>query len=112
MINPSMPSPRFRRDTQGLECCKASLLIQIRTRHVPLQAHLCRISKVESPMCLKCHKVDEMVSHYLTACAAFATQRGHMERHLQRATKSVRTLLMNPKAFPCLFRYIHDMRRF
>ena len=44
-IDPSMPSPRFRRDTQGLEHWKASLLIQLRTRHVPLQAHLCRIGK-------------------------------------------------------------------
>jgi len=44
--------------------------------------------------------------------AAFATQRGRMERQLWRAAKSVSTLLTNPKAFPCLIRYIHDMRRF
>jgi len=111
-IDPSMPSPRFRRDTQGLECWKASLLVQLRTGHVLLQAHLCRIGKVELPACLKCNKVDEMVSHYLTTCTAFAIQRGCMERHLRRATKSVSTLLMNLKAFPCLFKYIHDMGRF
>ena len=59
-----------------------------------------------------CHKADEMVSHYLTTCVVFATQRGRMERYLQRATKSVSILLTNTKAFPCLFRYIHNMRRF
>jgi len=59
-----------------------------------------------------CHKADEMVSHYLTKCAVFAIQRGHMERHLRRAAKSVSTLLANPKAFPYLFSHINDMRRF
>ena len=67
---------------------------------------------MESPVCLKCHKADETVSKYLTACMAFTTQRGCMERHLRWATKSVSLLLMNVKAFPCLFKYIHDMRRF
>jgi len=41
-----------------LECWKASLLVQLRTRHVPLQAHLCRIGKAEFPACPKCNKVD------------------------------------------------------
>jgi len=111
-IDPSMPSLRFRRDTQGLEHWKASLLVQLRTRHVPLQVHLCRIRKVESPACPKCNMVDKMVSYYLTTCMAFTIQRGHMKRHLRRATKSVSTLLTNPKALPCLLKYIHDPGRF
>ena len=111
-INPSMPLPRFRRDTQGLGHWKAALLIQLRTRHVPLQAHLCRIIKVESLVCLKCHKADETVSHYLITYMAFATQRGHMERQLSRVAKSVSTFLTNTKAFPCLFKFIHNMRWF
>ena len=59
-----------------------------------------------------CNEADETVSHFLTACAAFTIQRGCMERHLWRATKSVGMLLTNPKAFPHLFRYIADTRRF
>src|SRR5882724_8783807 len=51
-IDPSMPSLIFRRDTQGLECWKASLL-------VPLQAHLSWIGKMDSLVCPMCHKVDE-----------------------------------------------------
>src|SRR5882724_2446840 len=88
-IDPSMPSSRFRRDTQGLERWKGSLLIQLRTGHVPLQAHLNRISKKDSPVCPMCNKADETVSHFLTACAAFTIQRGCMERHLWQATKLV-----------------------
>ena len=101
-IDPTMPSPRFRKDTQGLEHWKVLLLVQMRTGHVPLQAHLYRIGKVPSPVCLMCHKADETVSHYLVTCMAFATQRGHMERDLRRAAKLVSMLLTNPKAFQSL----------
>ena len=74
--------------------------------------HLYRIGKVPSPVCPMCHKVDETVSYYLVTCMAFATQRGRMERDLRRAAKSASMLLMNPKAFPSLFKYIHKTRRF
>jgi len=89
-----------------------ALLVQLRTGHVLLQAYLCKIGKAESPICPKCHKADKMVSHFLTACAAFNAQRGRMERQLRRAARLVSTLLSNPKAFPSLFKYIHDTRRF
>ena len=110
-IDPTMPLPRFRKDTRGLECWKVSLLIQMRSGHVPLQAHLYRIGKVPSPVCPMCHKADKTVSHYLIICMAFATQRGCMERDLRRAAKLVSMLLMNPKAFQSLFKYIHETRR-
>ena len=79
---------------------------------MPLQVYLHRISKADSPVCPKCKMGDETVGHYLMACKAFIAQRGWMERHLRRAAKSVSTLLTNLKAFPSLFQYIHDMRRF
>src|SRR5882724_3629413 len=107
-----MPSPRFRKDTRGLECWKASLLVQMRTGHVPLQAHQYIIGKVPSLVCLMCHKADETVSHYLVTCTAFTTQRGCMERDLRRAAKLVSMLLANLKAFQSLFKYIHETRRF
>ena len=112
LISPSMPSTRFRKDTQGMEHWNRSLLVRLRMGHVLLQAHLKRIGKMDSPICPMCHKADETVGHYLTECVAFATQRGRMERQLWRAVKSISTLLINPKAFTCVFRYIHDTRRF
>jgi len=55
-----------------------------------------QIGKAESLTCQNCHKVDELVHHYLTACTTFAPQRGYMESHLRRAAKSMNTLLTNP----------------
>jgi len=107
-----MPSSNFRKDTQGLEQWQVSLLIQMRTGHIPLQAYLHRIGKVDTPTCLKCHNVDETVHNYLTACTAFITQRRHMESRLQRAAKDVRILLTNPKVFMQLFEYVCNMGQF
>ena len=107
-----MPSSNFRKDTQGMEWWKASLLVQLRTGHMPLQAYLHSIGKADSPVCPKCKKGDKTVGNYLTACKMFTGQRGCMERHMRRAAKSVNILLTNTKAFLSLFQYIHDTRRF
>ena len=106
-INPTILSSNFRKDTQDLLHLQVSLLIQMRTGHVPLQQYLHRIGKVEPLHCPNCHE-DETVHHYLTNCKSFETQRRRMEGHLQRVAKSVSTLLTNPKAFPHLFKYIND----
>src|SRR5882724_6807610 len=82
LIDPSMPSLRFKKDTQGMERWKTSLVIQLRTGHILLQVHLKRIGKTNSPICTRCHKAEETVEHYLTECKAFATHRGRMERQL------------------------------
>jgi len=102
----------FRRDTQGLECWQASFLVQLRTGHVPLQKHLHRIGKVESPVCPACRTGDGTVYHYLMVCPAYTIQRRCIVGHMRRAARSVGTLLSNPKAFPHLFKFIHDSRQF
>jgi len=102
----------FRKDTQNLKWWQASLLVQMRTGHIPLQAHLHRIRKVETLTCQNCHKADKTVHHYLIACMVFAAQRGDMESQLRRAAKSMSTLLTNPKAFLQPFKYIHNTNHF
>jgi len=51
-------------------------------------------------------------SHSLLMCLAYMVQRKHMESHLWRAARSIRTLLSNLKVFPHLFRFIHNMGQF
>jgi len=49
--------------------------------------------------------------HFLLMCPEFAAQRGVMERALQRAPKSISTLLSNLKAFPHLFRFVNNTQQ-
>jgi len=111
-IDLSMPLSRFRKTTQNLPWAQASLLIQLRMGHVPLQKHLHRIGRANSPKCLACHMRDETVHHYLVVCLAHRGLRGQMEKALQWGMQSVGTLLSNPKAFKHLFRYINVMQCF
>ncbi|KAG2742523.1 hypothetical protein P692DRAFT_201795598 [Suillus brevipes Sb2] len=53
-IDPSFPSKGFAKLAEKLPRCHASLLIQLRTGHIPLNKHLHRISKAPSPLCPSC----------------------------------------------------------
>ena len=111
-IDPFMPSSKFRLDTTSAEHWHMSMLVQLRTGHVPLQKHLHRIGHADSPICPACQSSEETVHHYLMTCPAHNSHRRWLETHLRRVAKSIRVLLANPKMFPHLFRYIRDTKRF
>ena len=111
-IDPSMPWKRFRKIAQDLQHEQASLLVQFRTGHIPLQKYLHKIRKVSLPRCPACLIQDETVHHYLLACPAYRPQRGQLERTMQWEARSISTLLANPKAFPHLFQYVNAMWQF
>ncbi len=60
---------------------QASIITQLRTGHVPLNAFLARIKKVDSPLCPSCHRTNESVLHYLVECP---THQRIQRRHRQR----------------------------
>src|SRR5882724_12892110 len=101
-IDPSSPSPRFCKDLECLPCKQASMLIQLRTGHIPLRKHLNRIREANSPMCQTCTSQREMVHHFLMTCPAYSEARRQLETSIGRAAKSMKTLLTNPKTFPQL----------
>jgi len=74
-----MPLSRFRKITQNLLQVQVSLLVQLKMGHVPLQKHLHRIGKVNSPKCPVCHMRDKTVHHYLIACPAHRATRNQLE---------------------------------
>jgi hypothetical protein len=84
-IDPSMPSKVFARLASRQQ---ATLLIQLRSRHIPLMHH---IGKVNPPLCLECRK-EETVSHYLIECKRFAGPRRKLKARLKREATSIRTL--------------------
>ena len=107
----SVPSPRFHKLAADLTRKKASLLVQLRMGHVPLNQHLVRIRAVESPLCPTYYKREETVRHYLLACPAYASQRRSLHAELSRDADSVSQFLAHPKAMGPLFRFIVATRR-
>ena len=111
-IDPGMPSKAFCKMAERLPRRQASLLIQLRTGHVPLQQHLHRLRKVDTPICPMCGITNETVYHFLMECAAYNEERAERERRAGPASRSIKDLLNRPTMLSPLFRYIHDTQRF
>jgi len=70
-IDPTMPSKRYRMMADSLLHKQASLLIQLRTGHAPLNKHLFNIKSADSPICPACKDTHKTVHHFLLLCPAY-----------------------------------------
>jgi len=111
-IDASTPSHNFRRITAHIPRKHASILIQLRTGHVPLQRYLYMIGKTESALCPACGGHEETVRHFLLVCPTYDENRHRLGRTIDVSGVRMDVLLNDPKAFPALFRFIHDSKRF
>jgi ribonuclease HI len=111
-IDKLMPSKKYLQLVEGLPRRKASLLIQLRSGHIPLLSHLHRIHRADSPICAQCHGGAETVLHYIMICPAYTAQRVLLRREGGRHAMSIGKLLSDAKLLPHLFRFIGRTGRF
>jgi len=111
-IDPEMPSKNYGKLAERLPRRQASILIQLRTEHIPLQKFLFRIQKADTPICPSCRTTRETVYHYLMECPAFNEQRDQLARDAGPAARSIKDLLSSASTMRPLFRYIHSTGRF
>ena len=109
-IDSTLPSKRYLQLITSLPRRHASLLIQLRTGHAPLNFHLHRITKTDSPSCPTCGHPRETVAHFLLDCITYGNERARLTHALGPTAHSLQALLTEPKAVRHLFRYIHDTR--
>ncbi|KAI0642046.1 hypothetical protein C8Q79DRAFT_1003440 [Trametes meyenii] len=107
-----MPSKKFPELIARLPRRHASLLIRLRTNHVPLQFHWARIGKAESGICPACGNGCETVAHYLLVCESYRLQRAVHFRMLGHSGRTLATLLNSTDALRPLFNYINTTQRF
>ncbi|KAK7012564.1 ribonuclease H-like domain-containing protein [Favolaschia claudopus] len=111
-IDRSPPSRRILRLYGELTRTEASILTQLRTGHVGLNAFLHRIKVTDSPLCLRC-KQPETVSHYLLTCRRFLTARHTLRQSLKPSTSfNLSSLLSNHKNIRHTLQYIKTTVRF
>ncbi|KAJ7144376.1 hypothetical protein C8R44DRAFT_601547 [Mycena epipterygia] len=110
-VDGSAPSAKFRKLTATLPRKHASLLFQLRSRHIPLARHLFRLKKVPCPICQCCGEAEESVDHFLHFCPAH-----DHARRLLHATNPLahynKHLLADPEFLPDLFIFIQRTGRF
>jgi hypothetical protein len=91
-INPSMPSTAFIKLCAPIPRRHATLLVRLRTPHIPLNKHLFSIGKSASPKCpaYACKAADETVQHFLFHCPKYRTQRQQLEKEVRRGAISAK----------------------
>jgi len=88
-----MPSNKYGALTAKLSRDQSSVIVQLRTGHVPLNIYLHRILKTDQPVCLHCKTGDETVHHYLFECLKWGHEWWLLGQSLRRASKSLASLL-------------------
>ncbi|KNZ79714.1 hypothetical protein J132_08840 [Termitomyces sp. J132] len=89
-----------------------SLLVQLHTRHCPLNQYLHQIQKAKSPICTACSNTPETVCHYLLDFHAHDTHRANVYIEICPGPKALNTLLSNPNAIKVLFIYVCATKQF
>jgi ribonuclease HI len=85
-IDKSFPFTNFRKLLRGHSRAQSSLLIQIRSGHIPLNAHLYKLNCVDSDKCQACHTrrgtipTRETITHFLFDCPAYQDERHYPRR--------------------------------
>lgn len=110
-IHNSAPSNKFQKLIFELPHHHASLLMQLRTGHAPLNKHLTKIKVADSPMCPACEQREETVHHYILMCEEYRTQRDALRARTTARMLNLCALLNHPKHVPHLFHYIAETRR-
>ncbi|KAJ7912699.1 hypothetical protein B0H13DRAFT_1613177, partial [Mycena leptocephala] len=83
-----------------------SLIVQLRTRMIDLNAWLFKIHRAESPLCQTCQPRED-VPHYIFFCSRFAHHRTSLRTALGRKATSLGYILTDEKGIRHLLRYIH-----
>ncbi|KNZ80706.1 hypothetical protein J132_04795 [Termitomyces sp. J132] len=100
--------------TSLLDRCQSAMLMQFRMGHLPLNLHLFRIRRAESPVCPHCRGLMvELVRHFILKCPQYCYERHiHLVWPLKRRAESLTYLFSTPNAIKHLLRYTEATKRF
>ncbi|OAX36264.1 hypothetical protein K503DRAFT_826215, partial [Rhizopogon vinicolor AM-OR11-026] len=81
------------------------------TGHAPLNKHLHRLGKIESPHCPHCQRIKETIHHFLLSCPFYQRERHILVNAFGRKASSISYILADPNTTPHLVRYINASGR-
>lgn len=104
VIDKAAPSQDVYKLYRGLTRRQCSMLTQLRSGHVALNAYLARIKAVDSPLCPAC-LIPETPAHYIFTCRRYTTARDALRRAVG-GPLSLRTTIGNVKARAAVLEYV------
>ncbi|KAF8166155.1 hypothetical protein BJ912DRAFT_863402 [Pholiota molesta] len=95
---------------------KASLLMQLRSNHIPLNSYLFRFGAADSPRCTTCWtsthvNISENLHHFLFDCPTYNWERAEMDQALGRDSRNMKALMSSERHIVILLEYIRQTRR-
>ena len=118
-IDPEFPFNKFRKMLFKLTRSQASLIMQLRTGHFPLNFYLFRIGKTDTDKCTKClenpvvnAQVTETINHYLFDCPAYHLARQALIAKIGRNQLSLSKIMKNTDRMKALATFINRSGRF
>lgn len=109
--DPTMPSGKFATLVNNLLRWHASVLVQLRTGHIPLNQHLAHIQRADSPACPNCGAQYQTVYHFILICPAYRVARCLLEQKVGRRHMQLEHLFNYDKSLPHLFCYLNSTKR-
>jgi ribonuclease HI len=103
----------------ALPRAQCSILVQLRSGHIPLREYLARFGHADTPRCTHCN-VTESVRHYLLICGRYTRARTRLHNSI-RSLKDVTlrnrgfdlaTLLSHPDVIPLTLIFVTETGRF
>ena len=110
-VDSALPSSRFTKLVAPLARRNTSLLIQLRTGHVPLNYHLHTIGRADTQRCPECGAAKETVPHFILQCPKYSLQRRAYFGPLGRNGLRLDYLLITKEGVERLFKFINATRQ-
>jgi len=111
-VDNSFPFDNHRKFSRA----QASVIFQLRTRHIPLNAYLHKIGKSDSSRCEACWRrhqeiIHESVQHFSFECPEHFLERSRLEHKLGRDAQDLQTILKCKDKTLELIQYIRRTKR-
>jgi ribonuclease HI len=118
-IDDNFPFNSFRKRTYLLTRNQASLMIQLRCGHIPLNAYLFRIGKSESELCQACLEREEApqarcretIKHFIFECESFSQERDELVKAISMRHFNLHDIMNNTDYMRALASYINKTGR-
>lgn len=96
----------FFKETINMSRRQTSLIVQLRSSHIPLNLHLHCIHKSKTPSCPHCslqgRQTPELVKHFVMDCPAYAKERHWLRGKLGHLSYSLKDMFTKEKPMRAL----------
>lgn len=117
-VDAKYPYNQFRKWREYLTRAQGSILIQVRSGHLPINTYLKKINKRENNYCDACldrtgRPVPETINHFILDCETYENERHALKRHSGRANVfNLERIFKTEKGTRNLINFLDATKRF